>query len=126
MCNYLTEDSEKIRDKGFGWKVFTSNFEQPNHYGTWVSSGDTLYRNKDKDGWITWDEAVTNRTNIGFCFIPTKKESTKFNLDQRDIIKKIEFRQGLAKHICHRTLGGKQPIEVAICKQFRIIKKEKK
>jgi hypothetical protein len=137
MCNCLHEDSKPIEEEGEGWKMFTRNYEEG--YGKlaiWVENGEFDYRNKNADGWIMWDcndiEAKYKASNrMGFCFFksPASLEQAKkvarnyntINPDFQDIICKIKYRGGLGHHMDRGTFGPDYPVDICLCKEFKII-----
>lgn len=121
MCNRLHDGSEEIPTKGKGWKIFTSK----NNLGM------VLYNkyNKNGSGQIVWSNETKGD---GFCFFMTRKEARKAIKDWKSVtsgwkrepisIKRIEYKQGLGKHLEDPFMYCKY-YQTALCKEFKIIGK---
>ena len=128
MCNELHSDHEKISEEGQGFKIFERNntalfYFNNSHRQSYESS---------EDGWIAWNGRYESSKDMGFCIFLSREvaeecfriiqqEGTSMNNEyQNCYILPIEYKEGLGKHIETRITPG--DYEIAIVKQFRIIK----
>lgn len=118
MCNQLHKEFKKIKSKGYGYKIF--GIKDSPCFGF----NKQMYSKICKDDWIIWDCEYGD----GFCFFTSKKEAIRllkslvnFSRDYSEhYIKRIEYRQGMGKHLeCNIEKG--QNYEIAICKEFKIL-----
>lgn len=139
MCNRLYEKSEKIKKEGFGYKIFS--LDNKNCFD------ETAY-SKQKNNWVKWGHSFYEQTQMnkqkelihfigkenGFCFFLTKKEAMKCLNRLQNIylhkfnkhkIKKIQYKEGMGKHIEYQ-IDGDTPFEIGLCKQFKIMSRNKK
>ena len=132
MCNRLHSYSKPIPEFGEGWKVFTKERDGSLHQ--WVFSyglnGQQLIDDYKKkiDDWCVWrpDLVETHASKDGFCFLIDRKAIEAFSLyigkhkDSYTVIRKIKYRGGLGHHMDSGTLGFVS-IDIALCKEFKVI-----
>ena len=131
MCNYLHEIHEKISEEGKGFKIFGK--DDSTLFTTLFNFRNvprTCYELSD-DEWVVWNSEHRNKPEAGFCIFLTKEIAEEcFRLLKKSIygskkykhcyIAPIEYKQGLGKHMEYQLTEGEH--EIAIVKQFRIIK----
>lgn len=123
MCNYLHLDSQPIPKSGKGWKIF----ERQKKRLLGLLGVEYVLTND----WVKWDKedeiGGLFPSGDGFCFFLTKEEADRVNglwnriCTRQTIVVEIEYDEGLGTHTDKGMMGEDCPVEIALCKAFRVI-----
>lgn len=112
MCNSLDHNSKKIPEEGTGYKIFSlkNNKLEPVF--------NQLLKPFPINKWIKWKK---RNSYEGFCFFLNKKDAKKYlDILPPDLILKIIYKKGLGKQKTY-SLHLYKKVEIAICKEFKIL-----
>lgn len=122
MCNIVDNPRELRRKKGKAWKLFSLRDSKlfPLLYG--------IYKGKDADGWIDWDESYTRLYDKGFCLISTFRMAKKAKrywcreagTKEHTVIREVEYEKGIERGMANQFLFYYTP-EVLLVERFRAI-----
>lgn len=117
MCNKLHGNFKHIKKTGFGYKLFSYNYNPKariHYYRPMFPDGKESFKSEEINKW----EPKFNRRGDGFCFFLTKKGAEKYQKNylcfRERTLRKIKYYKGLGK--CRHGSGT-----YSICKEFQIL-----
>ncbi len=122
MCNKIHKEHEVIKEEGFGWKLFT--IRKGKLYPL-CKIGHFTTPTKE---WVVWNKkhVDTHPDDDGFCFFLDKDEAqVALRSWGCGSLRKIAYRKGICEQIEHHFIAG-NAFKIALCKEFKIIKKGEK
>lgn len=132
MCNLLHEDSQPIPETGIGWKLFRKGMNgqlltlsvcnEIEHY---------CFSENESVKWNDSFKLIWGAKNVfGFCFLLTEELAREVLIkwafavahsEKEFLIARIEYKGGLGKHTELEFLGSDFPVEIALCKEFKVL-----